>query len=186
MGAIEARANAAKKEAVAVLEEKIGRAQGLYFTDFSGLTVAQINELRGRFFETGNSEFVVAKNTLINIALHNKGIENVSAEALEGSTAMAIGYEDPVIPAKVVAEFAKKNEKKRPLFKGGFVDGVFYDSEKVKVITELPPIEQIYASIVGSIQAPLANFVGVLHEILRSFVGVIDAIIQKKQAAGEE
>ncbi len=186
MGAIEAKANPAKKEAVAVLEEKIGRAQGMYFTDFSGLNVAQINELRGKFFETGNSEFVVAKNTLINIALHNKGIDVISAGLLEGPTAVAIGYEDPVVPAKVVAEFAKKNEKKKPQFKGGFVDGEFYDKEKVKVITELPSIELIYATIIGSIQAPLSGFVNVLHEILRSFVGVIDAIIQKKQAAGEE
>jgi len=186
MGTIEAKANQAKRAAVEALEEKIGRAQGLYFTDFSGLSVAQVNELRGKFFETGNSEFVVAKNTLINIALKNKGIEGVDVASLSGPTGMALGYEDPVVPAKVVAEFAKKNDKKKPVFKGGFVDGEFFDGEKVKVITELPPIEQIYASIVGSIQAPLSNFVGVLHETLRSFVGVIDAIIQKKQAAGEE
>jgi large subunit ribosomal protein L10 len=186
MGTIEAKANPAKHEAVAALEEKIGRAQGIYFTEFSGLTVAQINELRGKFHEAGDVEFLVAKNTLINIALKNKGVEGIDDTTLKGPTGMALGYVDPVVPAKVVAEFAKKNEKKKPVFKGGFVDGEFFDSERVKQITDLPPIEEIYASIVGSVQAPLSDFVGVLHETVRSFVGVIDAIIQKKQAEGAE
>lgn len=186
MGTIEAKVNPAKQKAVADLEEKIGRAQGIYFTEFSGLTVAQMNELRGKFFEAGDVEFLVAKNTLINIALKNKGVEGYDADSLAGPTGMALGYGDAVVPAKVIADFAKKNEKKKPVFKGGFVDGEYFDSERVKLITDLPPIEQIYASIIGGVQKPLSDFVGVLHETVRSFVGVIDAIIQKKQAEGAE
>jgi len=188
MGTIEAKANPVKREKVAILEEKISRAQSIIFADYRGLTVSQINGLRRKFFETGNSEFVVAKNTLMRIALENAGIkiEDIDGDlrALKGPTGVGFGYDDPVAPAKAIADYAKSNDKL--VLKSGFVDGAFYGTEKVKELAELPPVEQLYASIVGSIASPLSDFVGVLNETVRSFVGVIDAIIQQKQAAGAE
>lgn len=184
MGTVEAKTNAAKREAVLFLEEKVEKASGIVFADFRGLSVAQMNELRSKFFETGNSEFVVAKNTLMNIALKNKGMVIEDDKVLFGPTGMGLGYEDPVAPAKVLADFAKGNDKLK--LKGAIVDGEFYDESKVKELAEIPPVEQLYAMIVGSVSAPLSDLVGVLNETVRSFVGVIDAIVEKKKAAGEE
>ena len=188
MGTIEAKTNAAKRDKVAVLEEKISRAQSIIFADYRGLTVKQINELRRKFFDTGNSEFVVAKNTLMRIALSNKGLEVEDLvgdlNALKGPTGVGFGYDDPVAPAKTIADFAKTNNKL--VLKSGLVDGQFYGTEQVQQLADLPPVDQLYASIVGSIASPLSGFVGLLNETVRSFVGVIDAIIQQKQAAGAE
>ena len=184
MGTIEAKANPAKREKVAILEEKIDRAQAIIFADYRGLTVAQINDLRRKFFQTGNSEFVVAKNTLMRIALKNKGIELEEMAGLKGPTGIGFGYDDPVAPAKTIADYAKTNNKL--VLKSGLVDGQFYGLEQVTKLADVPPVEQLYASIVGSIASPLGNFVGVLNETVRSFVAVIDAIIQQKQAAGAE
>lgn len=186
MGTVEAKINPVNREQVALLEEKLGRAQGIYFTDYSGLSVAEMNKLRGKFFEAGDAEILVAKNTLMHIALTNKGLDGVGDDVLSGPTAVAIGYEDPVIPAKVIKDFAKEVPLKKPAFKGGLVDGVFYGVEQVEELADIPPVEQLYAQILGSINKPVQDFVGVLNETVRSFVGVIDAIIEKKKAAGEE
>lgn len=184
MGTIEAKANPAKRDKVAILEEKIDRAQAIIFADYRGLTVAQINDLRRKFFQTGNSEFVVAKNTLMRIALKNKGIELEDMSGLKGPTGIGFGYDDPVAPAKTIADYSKINNKL--VLKSGLVDGQYYGLDQVTALADVPPVEQLYASIVGSIASPLGNFVGVLNETVRSFVGVIDAIIQQKQAAGAE
>ncbi len=186
MGTIEAKANKEKQVKVAALEEKLRDLEGgIVFTDFSGLTVSEINDLRGKFHQASEVEYVVAKNTLIRIALKNLGHDIADDGVLRGNTGMAIGISDPVAPAKLIADFVKEhkdNKKEKPAFKGALVDGEFYDVEKVKALAALPPVEQIYASIVGSVSSPLSNFVGLLNEIPRSFVAVLDAIIEKKKA----
>jgi large subunit ribosomal protein L10 len=184
MGTVEAKANPAKKEAVAALEEKFSQAQSIFFTDYRGLSVAQMNDLRHKFFEAGGAEYLVAKNTLMRIALSNGGITLEDDEVLAGPTGVGLGFDDPVTPAKVIADYAR--DHKKLVFKGGLVDGEFYDIEKVKKLADLPPVEQLYAMIVGGVSSPLSGLVGVLNETVRSFVGVLDAIIEQKKAAGEQ
>ncbi|HEB84361.1 MAG TPA: 50S ribosomal protein L10 [Bacteroidetes bacterium] len=176
---METKVNEAKREKVAKLQEKLSKAESIYFTDFTGLTVAKMDELRSKFFEAGDVEFLVAKNTLIEIALGDKKVDAVE-EVLRGPTGLALGYRDPVAPVRVIADFAKANEK--PVFKGGLLEGEFYDKVQVDRLKDLPPVEQLRAMVVGAIASPLSGFVGVLNETLRSFVGVLDAIIEKKKA----
>ncbi len=176
--------NPEKKETVAQLEEIVAKAEGIIFTDFSGLSVAQINDLRSRFFNAGETNLLVAKNTLTKIALSNRGYENLLEQlipVLKGPTAMALGFNDPVRPVKVIADFQKDLKIEKPAFKGGIVDGEFYGPEDIDKLKDIPPVEQLYAYIVGGISSPLTEFVGVLNETVRSFVGVLDAVIQKKQ-----
>jgi len=180
MATIEAKTNQEKRDAVEFLEEKFEKAQGIVFTDFRGLKVSQMNELRSKFFEAGGVEFLVAKNTLTRIALKNTGTEVTTDDLLSGPTGMGIGYEDPVLPAKVLADFAKANKKLE--FKGALVDGEFYGVDRIKDLAALPPVDQLRAMVIGGITSPLSGFVGVLNETLRSFVGVLDAIIEKKKA----
>lgn len=182
--AYETKMNPAKKEIVSELEETLGKAEAIYFTDFTGLSVAEINELRSKIFEAGGIEYLVAKNTLTKLALKNKGYDDVFdklEDVLRGPTAMAIAVDsDPVLPAKIIADFAKAHKK--PEFKGGLVDGTFYNEEDIQKLKDLPPTDVIRAQVIGGIVSPLGSFVGVLNETVRSFVGVIDAIIEKKKA----
>ena len=134
----ETKANPAKKDKVAKLEETVGKANGIIFTDFTGLTVAEINNLRTRFFESGNAEYIVAKNTLARLALTKKGYEakmDQIDESLQGPTGMAIGFDDPMLPLKLIAGFAKETNDK-PKFKGGVVDGEYYNVEQLQQLKE--------------------------------------------------
>ncbi len=180
MDTIEVKANPEKIKAVEFLEEKVKRAEGMVFADYRGLTVAKMDELRGKFHKNGTAEFLVAKNTLFKIALANNGSVIADESVIKGPTGIAFGYEDPVSPAKILADFAKDNDKL--VLKGAIVDGEFYDKTKVEELAKMPPVEQLYAMIVGSVASPLSDFVGVLNETVRSFVGVIDAVIEKKKA----
>ena len=175
---LETKISQSNRDMVTHLEEKIEGAQGIFFTDFTGLSVAEMNVLRGKFFEAGDVEYVVAKNTLMSIALKNKGFTGLD-DTLRGPTALAIGYKDPVVPAKLIADFARKYKK--PTFKGGLIDGEFYDEARIETLKNLPSREQLVAQIVGAVASPLSGIVGVLNETVRSFLGVLDAIIEKKR-----
>ncbi|MBD3165448.1 50S ribosomal protein L10 [bacterium] len=181
----EVKAAPEKKKRVAILEEKIGRAEGIFFTDYSGLNVAQMNQLRSEFYKAGEVEYLVAKNTLTRFALQAQGIESVEDGLLRGPMALAFSYDDPVRPIKLIVDFAKSNKLKKPSFIGGLIDGDFYDSDQVEQLKDLPPLEHLHAMVIGGMVSPLSGFVGVLNEIVREFVGVIDAIIEQKKAAGE-
>lgn len=186
--AYEAKINPANREVVAMLEEKLSKAQGIYFTDFKGLTVAEMNRLRSSFFKVGNMDYIVSKNTLMRIALGQAGLTDMEAEfdeTLVGPTGLVIGYDDPIGPIKTLSDFAK-TANGRPEFKGGIVDGEFVNVEAIQQLKDIPPVEQLYAEIVGSISSPLQGFVNLVNEVLRTFVAVIDAIIEQKKAAGEE
>ncbi len=179
----EVKASPAKQEAVKRIESSIEKADSIFFTDFTGLSVSDMNRLRNAFFEAGEVEYLVAKNTLTRLALLNKGYESAVEEMDEifaGPSGLAMGFSDPITPVKIIAEFAKANGK--PVFKGGIVDGQFVNKEDVEKLKDIPPVDQLYSLIVGGIANPLSSFVGVLNETLRSFVGVLDAIIEKKKA----
>jgi large subunit ribosomal protein L10 len=167
-----------KVDAIGSLESLIKDSNSIYLADFSGLNVDKITELRDRMFEQG-IPFVVAKNTLTKIALNNCGITDLD-EYLVGNNALAFGNVDPARPAKILFEFAKKNQK--PEVKSCLFEGVKYGPDKIQAIKDLPSRDEIIAQLVGQIQAPLSQFVGVLNEIVRSFLGVLEAVIQQKEA----
>ncbi len=178
-----AKANPSKRATVEILEEKLGKATGIFFTDFQGLSVAEMNRLRSRFFEAGETEYYVAKNTLALIALRKKGVEGLDESVLTGMTGLALGYEDAIKPVKLISDFLKDQpkDKKKPEFKGGVVEGTYYNSADVEKLKDIPPVEQLYAMIIGSMVSPLSGFVGVLEATVRDFLYVLDAIIEEKK-----
>ena len=167
-----------KVQAVAELEAIISESNSIFLADFTGLSVDKITLLRDKFYEK-EIPFLVAKNTLTKIALHNSGITAMD-DFLNGPTGLAFGGKDPAIPAKIIFEFAKA--EKKPQIKSCLFEGVAYGPDKIDLIKDLPTRDEVLAQLVGQIAAPLSNFVGVLNEIVRSFVGVIDAIIKQKEA----
>ena len=166
-----------KEQLVSELSEKIKSAKALYYTDFTGLNVKRMTELRRRFRRAG-VEYVVIKNTLALRAVNESGL---TAERLRGPTGVVIGT-DPVAAAKVLADFAKENEQK-PEVKGGMLDGKPIDTAQVKQLASLPSREQLLAQLAGGLQAPMAAFVGALNGLLYMFAGALESLRQQREGA---
>jgi len=161
---------------VTELTEKLEKAKSIYFTDYVGLDVGSITELRSEFFKN-SVEYYVAKNTLLKIAADNNKIEGLE-EFLNGPTAIAISYDEPTVPAKIIKDFAKKFEK--PTVKGILFDGEVLDGSKFKAIADMPSREQLLSMFVGSLQSPLSKLVGTLNATMSNLVGVLNSLKEQK------
>jgi large subunit ribosomal protein L10 len=164
-----------KEQLVTELREKIRGAKALYYTDFTGLNVKRMTELRRRLRRAG-VEYVVIKNTLALRAVNESGLVG---ERLRGPTGVVIGR-DPVTAAKVLSDFAREFEQ-RPAVKGGLLEGRTIGVAQVKQLAALPPREQMLAELAGGLQSPLAAFAGALNGLLYMFVGVVDALRAQRE-----
>jgi large subunit ribosomal protein L10 len=168
-----------KEEIVAEVRDKVSRAKGMFFTDFTGITVEQATELRREFRKLG-IDYKVVKNTLARKALESvTGYDGVY-KSLAGPTGIAFSYDDAVTPAKIIKKFHDKNE--RLSCKVCIIDKQVFDGSKLDELSKLPSRGEIISSIIGSIQAPASGIVGVINAVMRDLVGVIDAIEKKKAA----
>ncbi|ACL68868.1 50S ribosomal protein L10 [Halothermothrix orenii] len=166
-----------EKEAVVnELTDKLSSAKSLVLTDYKGLDVATITELRAKLREAG-VEYRVVKNTLARIAAKKAEIEEIN-EVLVGPTAIAFGIEDAVSPAKVLVDFAKEHEELE--IKGGVLNGEVIDDEKIKSLAKIPPREELLAKAFAGMKAPLTGFVNVLQGNIRNLVNVLNQIKDQK------
>ena len=164
------------KEQVEILTDKIEKAKAIYFTDYLGLDVSGITELRRQFFEQ-DVEFRVAKNTLIKLAAENNKIDGLD-EFLSGPTAMAISYDEPTVPAKVIKQFTKKHDK--PEVKGILFEGEILNKDGFESIASLPSREELLASFVGTIQSPMTSVVRVLNASMSNVLSVLTNLKETK------
>lgn len=167
----------AKAQNVDEIKEKIEKAQSVVLVDYRGLNVAELTELRKNFREAG-VDYKVYKNTMMRFAFKDSGLEEFN-EFLKGPSAVAFGYEDPVAPAKISAEFAKKNDKLE--IKAGIVDGKVINVEEIKNLAELPPREVLVAQALGGFNAPIQGFANVLNGTIRGLAIVLNAIAEEKE-----
>ena len=151
-----------KKAVVDALTGKIQEATSVVFVDYKGISVAQDTELRKQFREAG-VEYTVVKNTLTNFATKNCGYD--FSEVLNGTTAMASTTGDPIAPARIVSEFAKKNKLKTLSIKGGIVEGSVLSGEQLSGFGELPSKNALVASVLGTFLAPISSLAFVLDQI---------------------
>ncbi len=168
----------AKKLVVADIKDKLSRAKGAVLVDYRGLTVQEATELRKQFREA-DVEYKVLKNTLIQLAAKELDLSEMD-QYLTGPTAIAFGYNDPVVPAKILTEFIKKTKKME--VKGGLVEGKVIDNSGVQYLSDLPSREVLLAKLLGSMNAPISGFVGVLSGTLRSLLYTLNAIKEQKEA----
>ena len=166
-----------KQQLVTELTDKIKGAKALYYTDFTGLNVKRMTELRRRLRKAG-VEYVVIKNTLALRAVNESGLVG---ERLRGPTGIVVG-KDPVTAAKVLADFAKEHDQK-PGVKGGMLDGRSIDKDQVKRLATLPSREQMLAELGAGLQSPMAAFLGALNGMMYSFVGALDALRAQREGA---
>jgi large subunit ribosomal protein L10 len=165
-----------KEQLVSELKVKIDGASALYFTDFTGLNVKRMTDLRRRLRKAG-VEYVVIKNTLALRAVNESGL---TAQPLKGPTGVVVS-QDPVTAAKVLADFAKENDQ-RPTVKGGLFDGQVLTETQVKQLASMPSREQMLADLGASMQAPLSMFLGAMNSLLTNFAGAVEALkVQKEQ-----
>nr|WP_106781854.1 50S ribosomal protein L10 [Lysinibacillus timonensis] len=144
----------AKKTQVQEIAEKLQAASSVVVVDYRGLTVAQVTELRKQLREAG-VEFKVYKNTLTRRAAEITGLEAIN-EVLTGPNAIAFSNEDVVAPAKIINDFAKKNEALE--IKAGIIEGNVSSAEDVKALAELPSREGLLSMLLSVLQAPVRNF----------------------------
>jgi large subunit ribosomal protein L10 len=163
-----------KQELVTELRDKLQGAKALYYTDFTGLNVKQMTDLRRRL-RKGGVEYLVIKNTLALRAVNDSGL---AGTRLKGPTGIVIG-KDPVVAAKVLTDFAKEFEK--PAVKGGLLDGKSIDSAQVKRLASMPPREHLLAELGAGLQSPLAAMAGALNGVLSTFVGALDALRAQRE-----
>jgi len=170
---------AEKQESVQTLVGQLRKAPTIYVTDFTGLNVAKMTDLRRKLRAAG-VEYVVVKNTLALRAFGEAAVKGLD-DHLAGPTALVLGGADPVAPAKVLTDFAKEHEK--PAIRIGLVEGKTVTPAQVKQLAALPSKPELLAQLGGALQAPLAGFVGVANGLLYMMVGALEAL-QTKRSAG--
>ena len=168
-----------KQTAIDALAAKLGAARSIYVTDYAGLNVHNVTELRRRLRRAG-VEYLVVKNTLALRALKSSSIAGLDA-FFAGPTAVALTHTDAAAAAKVLTDFAK--EFQRPAVKAAVVDGREVTPEQVKRLAQLPPRDVLLAQLAGALQAPLAGFAGALTGLLSTFVGAVEALRTQRETA---
>jgi large subunit ribosomal protein L10 len=166
-----------KEQLVIELKEKIAGAQALYYTDFTGLNVKRMTELRKRL-RKAKVEYVVIKNTLALRAVNESGLVG---ERLKGPTGLVMAR-DAVGAAKVLSDFAKENDQ-RPTVKGGMLDGTAIDAAQVKRLAAMPSREQMLAELGAGLQSPLGAFLGAMNGLLMTFAGALEALKTQREGA---
>jgi len=160
------------------LAKKFEEAKSVVFAHFTGLKVID-NEMLRNDLRQEKSEYYVAKKTLLNLALKEKNLSNFDAKGSDGQVAVIFGYEDEVAPAKILNKFIK-DHKEQVTFLGGVLEGQIIDAKSVLALANVPSRTELYAKLVGSINAPVSGFVNALAGNLRNLVGVLNAIQEKK------
>ena len=166
-----------KMQLVSELKDTIKGAKALYYTDFTGLNVKRMTELRRRL-KRANVEYVVIKNTLALRAVNESGLVG---ERLKGPTGLVMA-KDAVGAAKVLTDFAKENDQ-RPTVKGGMLDGAAIDAAQVKRLAAMPSREQMLAELGAGLQSPLSAMLGALSGPFMMFAGALEALKSQREGA---
>ena len=168
-----------KKRITQEIAADLGEAVTIYLTDFTGLDVGQMGELRARLKESG-ADFRVVKNTLALRALEDLELPDI-AEHFTGPTGLVLAGEDPATPAKVVRDFAKEHDAK-PVVKIGVVDRRKVLPEEIARMADLPPRDQLLAGIAGGLTASVGGITGVLAAVIRDIAYLVEEVAKKGEA----
>lgn len=170
-----------KREIVDELVQKLERSTGVYLIDFTGLSVKDTIAVRKEIKQL-EAEMKVAKNTLIQRAMHVAGkyIDVLPEDRFFGPTAVTFVYGDPLRPAKLLKKLV---DDQKIRFKAAVVENEYFGEEQLNQLASFPTREEIYASILGSLQAPISNILGIFHNMIRELVSVVDQVAQKKAEA---
>ena len=168
-----------KKKIVEELKQKFATTKVVIVTDYKGLDVAQMTELRRKLNEV-NVEYQVVKNTMLKRASKDTEAE-LLVDVFKGPSGVAFSFEDPVAPAKILTQFAKDNEKLE--IKAGVMNGKTMDLNAIMALSKLPSREELLAQVLSAMNAVPTGFVRALADVPRRMVNVLNAIKDQKEAA---
>ena len=167
-----------KQAIVAELTEKLQNAAAGVLVDYKGITVAEDTALRAEMRKNG-VEYAVVKNTLTRFAVKNAGLEELSS-VLEGTTSLAISAEDPVAPARIINDFAKKMNGEKFTIKAGFVDGKVIGVDGVKALADLPSKEVLLSMLLSAMQGPVRGLAVSLDATISGLARALQAVADQK------
>lgn len=173
------RAGPRKQESVTRISDLLRRATSAVVTDYRGLTVKQIEDLRRRLRAEG-VDYVVVKNTLARRAATEAGVEEFS-RVLVGPVGLAVGYGDLAAPARILAEYYRAN-RVLPMV-AGLAEGQVLDQAAVRTLADLPSREVLLGQLAGTLQSPLTTLAGSLNSVVSTFAATLDAYRQQLEAA---
>ncbi len=174
---MEPRINERKREAVGRIKESLGSARDIIFTDYRGLTVQQITDLRGKLRDS-RTVYRVVKNDYARIAMQQLGLPDASS-LLTGPTAVALVGGDAGPVAKVILDFGRES----PLqLKGALVGGRLFGAREIEALSRLPGRDTLIAMLMGTMKAPLQNLVYVVNGVTSKLVRTLAAVADKKKA----
>lgn len=170
-----------KIQKVEEISENLKNANGVFLTDFSGLSVEEITQLR-REFRKADVSYLVVKNTLAKRSCEEIGLEGM-VPYLTGPTGLALANGDPVAPVRVIVDFLKAHKnKEKPEIKGAVVEGQMLTAKEAEAMKDIPTRDVLVAQVVGSIAAPLSGLVGGLQGVISKLVYALDAVKEKKES----
>ena len=158
------------------LSDKLSKAKSIYFTDYLGLNVSEVTDLRKKFFSS-DVEYIVVKNTLLKIASNENKIK-LDNELFSGSTAIAISYDEPVAAAKIIKGFLKDHDF--PSIKGVLFEGSYLPASEFEKIANLPSKEESLTKIVVMLKSPVQNLTNLLSSPMLNLVNVLNGLKEKK------
>jgi len=171
-----------KVDVVGELRNVFDQSQATIMTEYRGMTMSEISELRNRLRPTGG-EYHVVKNTLFKRAVGDKLTPELEA-LLKGPTAIAFAKTDAVETTKALLKYLKELRKPEIVITGGLMAGKVFSPDQVTALSKVPPREVVLGQVVGTLQAPLSGFAGTMHGVLSEFARTMQALVDHKQAAG--
>jgi large subunit ribosomal protein L10 len=172
-----------KNELIAEIKNLLNDSSAIYLIDFAGMTVAEVENMRGEFFKA-NIKYKVVKNTLALRALkesesYGKFSENLESH-FKSNTGIVFTDTDPVAPAKILKKLTEKTAI--PKYKAAIVDGVYYGENKLNELSSLLSREEIIAGILASLDSPVSGIVGSINAVIRDLASVIEEAAKKRAA----
>jgi len=167
-----------KIKRVEEISDSLSQAKSIFMTDFQGLTVEEMNSLRREFDKVG-VRYVVVKNTLAKLSAEKVGYSQM-LPYLNGPTGLALAFEDPIAPIRIIFDFKKGKDK--PAIKAAILEGQLLDEKAAEEMRNIPPREVLLGQVVSGMAAPISGFVGALKSMLTNLVYALDQIREKKEA----
>ncbi len=165
-----------KKEIIQDLADKLSQHKGVVFFDYTGLKVGEFEELRSKLREA-EIECRVVRKTLIDLAIQKAGLTADSIKAMPGQIAIVIGYQDEIIPAKILYEFAKEKENSEIV--AGIIQNDYLGKEAIISLAQLPSKQELLVKLLGSISSPLYGLTNTLQGNLNKLVYILTNLKQK-------
>jgi ribosomal protein L10 len=165
-----------KEQVIKDLRDDFQRAKAVIFTDYRGMTVAELSDLR-RLLREGNFEYRIVKNTLARIASEGTSVA-LGKDSFRGPVGIAISYDDPVTTVKKVLDYSKKNDKLKVGI--GLIEGSLCEANELKAVAALPSRNVLLSMVAAGFKAPLTKLAFGLNATLNKFVYVLEAIKNKK------